>query len=58
MKWYNKDKTVCLNLDLIALWAYKEGAMEIYIGHSSPIIFNGEEAKELYNKLTSAKEIL
>lgn len=58
MKWYNKDKTVCLNLDLIAFWSYRSGELEVYVGHTSPIVFNGEDAKELYNKLTSQKEIL
>lgn len=58
MKWFNADKTASLNLDLIVFWAYKNGSLEVYAVSQIPILFNGTDAKEIYNMLTSKKEIL
>ena len=58
MKWYNQDRTACLNLDLIVFWTYKHHELHIYVGGSEPIAFSGEDAEDIYNKLTFQKEIL
>jgi len=57
-KWYNKDRTACLNLDLISFWDYKDGELMVCVGLADAITFTGEEAEEIYKKLTSQKEIL
>jgi hypothetical protein len=58
MKWFNADKTAGLNLDLIVFWTYKNNVLEVYSVSEIPILFNGSDAKEIYNMLTSAKQIL
>ena len=60
MKWYNKKKTVCLNLDRISYWDYYEGSavLKVYIDSSNPIVFYNEDAKEIYKILTSEKEVI
>jgi len=58
MIWFNKDKTACLNTSLIAFWTFKNGELNVYIGSTDPIVFNGTDAEEIYNMLTLRKEIL
>jgi hypothetical protein len=66
MKWYNKDKTRCLDLDKISYWIYNNyggyistGELKIYMNSSEPLIFHDEEAKEIYEILISQqKEVI
>jgi hypothetical protein len=58
MKWYNKVKTVCLDLDKISFWTYKNGELNVCIGQPLAITFNGNDAEEIYKMLTSQKEVL
>lgn len=64
MKWNNKDKTIGINLDLIPFWkfnamgSYGSPEIQLYFTELEPTIFFGTEAKEIYNMLTSDKQIL
>jgi len=55
--WYNADNTAYLNLNQVGFWIYKNGTLTVFIA-GSELHFNGDEAKEIYKKLTSEKEIL
>lgn len=63
MKWYNENKTVSLNLDLITFWRYMNDPMStptihVFFGTTEHLTFQGNDAKEIYNMLTPKKEVI
>lgn len=58
MKWYNEDQTTCLDLEKIGFWVYKKGELKAFMNSSEPLCFYGDEAEQIYKKLTSDKQVL
>lgn len=60
MKWYNNERTACLDLSKIIFWVYsqKGGELKVWIGATEPLVFNGEDGMQIYRMLQSEKEVL
>ena len=66
MKWYNKDKTRCLDISKVGYWDYSPSKYTpIEMGSALSVSVNGdkvafydEEADEIYKLLTSEREVL
>lgn len=56
-KWTNQNETVGLNLNLVGFWTYRNGELNVWVSGTN-MAFNGDEAQEIYKKLTSPKEII
>ena len=57
MKWYNKNRTQCLDLDKISYWQYDvNDVLRVYIDSASPLNFYGEDADNIYKLLTTDKK--
>lgn len=64
MKWYNKDKTECLDLSKISYWRYWDKTLfrsDIFmkvIVDGYELGFYNEDAEEIYNLIRNNKELL
>lgn len=56
MIWYNEDKTIGLNLDLVSFWVYK-GDLQLFVP-GGPVHLYGKDAEQVYKMLTDKKEVL
>lgn len=65
MKWYNKDNTKMIDLDQVASFDYKRTiaggetipTLTLNIAGQNWLLYD-DEAREVYNKLTSDKQVL
>lgn len=55
--WTNVDNSVGLKLDLVGFWTMRNGELNVWVSGTNAV-FNGPEAEEIYNKLTSQKQII
>ena len=59
MKWYNEDKTKCVNLDSVDCWEYKCKDKFLWAGVKGRVIyFYDDEAYQLYKMLISEREVI